>query len=361
MRSAGGCAATALRGWAVLLAVLAWLPAEGAAQAGTLRRGDVVLHYWPGQDRLATSLMPPPAGLVFPLLPPDVLDRGQDVNVFLAPDAPRWDSLTGGRAPDWGAGVAFPGRGTIVIPGYVSGRGGTHTLPQVLRHELAHIALQRALQDVAIPRWFNEGYAVWAAGQFDDDAGWMLRLAFVTNRAPPLDSITLDWPLLEADARLAYLLSATAVRYLHSLGTDDTFQRFLRELGEHGDFERALREVYIVSSPQFERLWRAHVRRSYGWLQFLAQSMFVWLTITALVLVLFVVRRRRNRRRMRELLATEPPDQPAYWMGEMPDAVPDQATGREDDGADSARDGVNGARDDSVNSARDDDPARPSG
>jgi hypothetical protein len=303
----------------VLLAALLLQAGQATAQQGALRDRDLVLHFWPGQERLAESLMPPPAGFTFPALPPDILDHGVPVDVFLAPDPARWDSLTGGRAPDWGAGVAFPHLNVIVIPGYVSGRGGTHTLPQVLRHELAHVALQRALPGVAIPRWFNEGYATWSAGQFDADAGWLLRVAFLSNRAPPLDSITLHWPLLAADARLAYLLSATAVQYLHSLGTDQTFERFLQQLAEHGDFERALREVYIVSSTQFERLWRAHVRRSYGWLQFLAQSMFIWLLITLLVLALFVIRRRRDRRRLEQLLATEPPDEPAYWIELPPD------------------------------------------
>jgi hypothetical protein len=295
-------------------AVALWAAAATAeARQDSVRTGDVVIHYWPNQQRLAESLLPPPAGLSFPALPADVLRRGVDVDVFLAPDPVRWDSLTGGRAPDWGAGIAIPGRNMVVLPGYVSTRGGTHTLPQILRHELAHIALQRALPDVRIPRWFNEGYAVWSAGQFDADGAWMLRLAFLTNRAPPLDSITLDWPLLEADARLAYLLSASAVRYLYSLGPAASFERFLQELAGHGDFERALREVYIVSSAQFERLWRSHVRRNYGWLQLVAQSMFIWLMITFLVLALFIVRRRRNRRRLEQLQAAELPDEPAFW------------------------------------------------
>jgi hypothetical protein len=317
------------------LLALALAAGSAAAQQGVVRRADVVIHYWPNQQRLAESLLPSAAGLTFPFLPDGVLTQGVDVDVFLAPDPARWDSLTGGRAPEWGAGIAIPARNIVIIPGYVSGRGGTHTLPQVLRHELAHIALQRTLGGVLIPRWFNEGYAVWSAGQFDADGAWMLRLAFLTNRAPPLDSITLDWPLLEADARLAYLLSASAVRYLNSLGPPEVFQRFLREFGEHGDFERALREVYIVSSPQFERLWRAHVRRNYGWLQFVAQSMFVWLVITGLVIVLFVVRRRRNRKRFALLQQGELPDEPAFWREDYrDDADPDEAAGAGPDGDD---------------------------
>jgi hypothetical protein len=314
------------RSWLIgcLPAAVAAAPVCLAAQHGTVRTHDVALHYWPGQQRLAESLVPRPAGLRFYALPDDILRRGTDVDVYIAPDPARWDSLTGGMAPEWGAGIAIPARNTIVIPGYVSERGGTHTLPQILRHELAHVALHRALPDALVPRWFDEGYATWTAGQFDADAGWLLRLAFLTGRAPPLDSITLHWPVLQAEARLAYLLSASAVRYLHSLGTTETFARFLGALGEHGEFELALREVYIVSSAQFERLWRAHVRHTYGWLQVIAHSMFVWMVAALLVVLLFVIRRRRDRRRYELLLADEPPDTPAYWADEP---VPDEASG----------------------------------
>jgi hypothetical protein len=319
-------------------------PAETSVLAGdappaatdTLRMRDVVLHFWPGQDRLARSLLPAAAALHFPGLPADILERDVAVHVYLAPDPARFDSLTGGRAPDWGAGVAIPSRNMVVIPGYVSERTGTHTLPRILRHELAHIALQRHLGDAMIPRWFNEGYATWSAGQLDTDAGWLLRLAFATGRAPPLDSLTLDWPLLAADARMAYLLSASATQYLYSLGPPATFDRFLEQWAETGSFEGTLRDVYVLASPQFERLWRRHVKRNYGWLQLVVQSLFIWLVITVLVLILFLIRRRRDRARLAILRETEVPDQPAYWL--EPSEQRDAAAGAPaDDGENNSR------------------------
>lgn len=290
-----------------------------AAQQGSVRRGDVVIHYWPGQARLAESLLPPTSGFAFAGLPADVLQQASDVTVYLAPDAERFDSLTGGRAPEWGAGVAFPQLGIIVIPGYVSARAGTHELPQILRHELAHVALQRHLGGALVPRWFTEGFATWTAGELDGSAGWQLRVALATDRAPPLDSLTLVWPLLAVDARLAYLLSASAVQYLYSLGAPATFERFLEQWSQSGDFEASLRTVYVISSPQFERLWKAHVKRRYGWMQVIAQTAFIWVIATLLVLALFVIRRRRDRTRMEQLRASEPPDSPAYWLDSPPD------------------------------------------
>lgn len=308
-----------------LAATLVLLPASAFAQQDTVRQGDIVVHYRTDQARLARSLLESAAGITFPGLPADILRRGTDVAVYLAPNAARFDSLTGGRAPEWGAGVALPLRGIIIVPGYVSSRAGTHELPRILRHELAHVALQRQLADALVPRWFTEGYATWSAGQLDGSAGWQLRLALATERAPPLDSLTLDWPLLATDARIAYLLSASAVQYLHSLGSPETLAQFFDTWSASGDFEASLRTVYVVSSPQFERLWRAHVKRRFGWLQILAQTAFIWLIATLLVLALFIVRRRRDRRRMQQLRAAELPDEPAYWLD--PPADPDAQNG----------------------------------
>jgi hypothetical protein len=320
--------------WLCLAAVAA---APVRAQTDSLRASDVVLRFWPQQQRLAAWLMPDVAALSFAGMPADMLARGIDITVFVAPDAARFDSLTGGRAPEWGAGVAFPQRGEIVLPGYVSARTGTHSLPIILRHELAHVVLQRRIGDADMPRWFTEGYATWAAGQFDDSQGWRLRLALLTGRAPPLDSLSLEWPLIAADAELAYLLAASAVRYLHSLGSPATFDRFLDSWAGSGSFEHALRTVYVISTPQFERLWRAHVRRHYGWVQIIAQSIFVWSVLTLLVLLLFIIRRRRDRGRMQLLRQNELPDEPAYWQVEA-----DAAAGVDVAGDVAAGDGATG-------------------
>ena len=298
---------------AFLFLLLADFAVPVRAQEGRLISGDVVLHFWPGQERLARALLPPPDALRFAGLPSRILTDGAPVHVFLAPDPARWDSLTEGRAPEWGAGIALPQAGVVVLPGYVSDRTDTHGLPQILRHELAHIALHRFVDSTHIPRWFDEGYAMWTAGQFDADAGWKLRLAFISRRAPPLDSLSLDWPLLAADAQLAYLLSATAVRYLYSLGTAATFDRFLAAIRDRHSFEHALRDAYVLATPQFERQWRRHVKRQFGWLQLVAQTAFFWLVLTIAVLVLFAIRRHRDRRKLADLRATEPPDEPAYW------------------------------------------------
>ncbi|NIP78812.1 MAG: hypothetical protein GWM90_06270 [Gemmatimonadetes bacterium] len=246
-----------------------------------------------------------------PALPDTVLAGG--VDVYLAPSPALWDSLTGGAAPEWGAGVADPTAGVIVLPTFDWERTPPHTVYRTLRHELAHVALQRYLGPARTPRWFTEGYAQWAAGEWRWDSAWQLRLAFVGDRAPPLDSLTLAWPVGEADARLAYLLSASAIAYLVERSGERGLRIFLERWRERVDFDAAFRSTYGLTLGQFEEDWRRHVKRTYGWTVVLGHSVVFWLIAALILVALFFIRRRRDRARMARLEATEPPDDPAFW------------------------------------------------
>ncbi|MFO7892189.1 MAG: hypothetical protein R6U63_00525 [Longimicrobiales bacterium] len=273
----------------------------------------MVLHYWPGQQALAERVLErlgrQPA---LPALPDDVL-AGDPIQVFLAPDQARWDSLTGGAAPEWGAGIAVPDRGLIFLPTFDWERTPPHTVYITLRHELAHVALQRYVGQARAPRWFTEGYAQWAAGEWEWESAWRLRLTFLGSDASPLDSLTLHWPVGEWDARMAYLLSASAIAYLVDRSGERGLRIFLEQWRETQDFEAAFRDVYGLTLGQFEEDWRAHVKRSYGWTVLLGQSIFFWLFLAILLVVFWVIRKRRDRARLEELRATEPPDDPAFW------------------------------------------------
>lgn len=283
-------------------------------QLPSIRSFPFSVRYWIGGRRLATRVLN--LALRSPALPaiPDRVWRTRAVEIVLAPSEESFSALTGGRAPTWGAGITVPSRSLVILPAYNSAeRGGPMDFGTVLRHELAHIALHRMLPGGAIPRWFDEGYATWASGQLDWEAGWLLRFAFVTGSAPPLDSLTLDWPRRSTDARLAYLLSASVVEYLVNESGSRGLERLLETARTGGNFERALRSTYGLDSGRLEQLWRAYVKRQYGWTVFLTQSAVFFVFAGGLVFVLFLVRKRRDRRKLAELRAAELPDAPAFW------------------------------------------------
>jgi hypothetical protein len=236
--------------------------------------------------------------LRFPGLPDAEPPAG--TRVFLAPNAAVFDSLTGGRAPDWSAGVAIQGQQIAIVPVYPVGAGYVRDPFVTLRHEIAHLVLHHELPG-PVPRWFDEGYATWVSGGWDQSSAWQIRLAFLLGRAPPLDSLTLDWPRGAEQERLAYLLSASAVRYLAEIGGDRGFEVLLAVWREEGSLDVALRRVYGMTPGYFEREWGRMVQRRYGWLLAISQVALFWTFAALLLIVLFWIRRRRKRERLAQL------------------------------------------------------------
>lgn len=263
---------------------------------------------------LAAFLAQPP----LPALPPDV---PTGVTVVLAPDEAGFRRAAGGRPPDWSAAVAIPSLNRIVLPAGTSERGRGQPLWRVLRHEWAHLGLRQALPGLRVPRWFDEGYAQWAAG-WDRTQAWRLRMLVAGGRTEPMDSLALAWPAGRASAEGAYLLAATAVEYLVESSGERGLEVFLTVWRSEESFEAALRRVYGVTSGQLEEDWRAYVRKRYGWIYVLTHSALAWAALAAAALILMRVRRRRDREHMARLRAGEPPERPAYWLDDQ-EAVDD--------------------------------------
>lgn len=286
-------------------------PADGLGGEADLR---ATVFFWPGDSlralRVARILAAAPD---LPALPPG-LPHG--THVVLAPSEARFDSLTGGAVPEWGAGVAIPSMGRIVLPVYPAPRTRGWDEARVVRHEWAHLGLHQALPGLRVPRWFDEGYAEWASGAWNVEEGWRLRVALATGRLPPLDSLALAWPRDRASADLAYLLAASAVEFLvHSSG-ERGVEALLARWGREESFEAAIRGTYGLTGSQLEEAWRRFIRSRYGWLAVLSGSLFFWLLAGVALTALFLIRRRRDREKLERLRREEPPDAPAWWLEE---------------------------------------------
>jgi hypothetical protein len=287
--------ARALRPLVLLLVALASPARPVAAQDAPLALTADSLHvvYWPGDRGLAErTLRAARAPLHLPGLP-DAAPYTVGT-IVLAPNDSLYAAAAGGSAPEWSAGIARPDERLIVLPAFSSPRTPDGDPIAALRHERVHLALHAQLGDI-IPRWFDEGYATWAAGEWDEGTGWEIRLALLRGAAPPLDSLTLDWPAHAADARLAYLLSASAVRFLSERGGERGLAAFFSAWRASGSFDSALRSTYLTTTATFEAQWREMVKRRYGWLLAISQVGVFWVVLTGLVLLLGAARRRRDR------------------------------------------------------------------
>lgn len=216
--------------------------------------------------------------------------RGLDsVRLVVVRDGRVLDSLTGGRAPEWGAAIAIPETRTIAI------RADGTELSRILRHELAHLALHQAVR-VPIPLWFDEGYASWAAGEWERLGVLDLNLAVARGAVP--DLIGLDNALRggQTTAEAAYALATSAVVELARRNPTGTLGPLLEGLGQGVSFDRAVLATTGLTLDRFDEAWHQGLRRRYGLVTWLLAG-GGWLLVAAIVLGLVHFRRRADRDR----------------------------------------------------------------
>jgi hypothetical protein len=249
--------------------------------------GQVTAVAWPKQLDLAIRLA-------------ELADRPADwpglgrlapgpIRVVVVPDARRLDSLTRGRAPQWGAAVALPADRTIVI------RADGGDLHRTLRHELAHLALHQRVP-VRVPLWFDEGYAGWAAGEWERLGVLELNLAVARGALPGFRGLDGALRASENTADAAYALAYSAVSELARRNPSGSLGPLLQRLQAGEDFDEAVLATTGMTVDRFEEAWQRSVRHRYGLVTWLLAG-GGWLLVAVAVLVLVHFRRRADRPR----------------------------------------------------------------
>ncbi len=253
--------------------------------------GHVRVVYWSGSENAATRLGEMAArwtnwpGIVEPATAP--------IRLILASSERQFDSLTAGRIPEWGAAATFPATRTIVVK-------PEPDFPRVLYHELAHLALHAVV--LRVPRWFDEGYAARAAGEWDRLEALRLNWALLRGVVPSLREVdrALRGPRA-GEAEASYALATSAVLLLERLGEERGLEPLIDQLRKTADFDLALRSTYQITLGQFEELWRKDLRKRYGWLLFFTSFTVFWLFVGLLLVALWSRRRLRNEARREAL------------------------------------------------------------
>jgi hypothetical protein len=249
--------------------------------------GQITAVAWPPQMTLAIELARR-AGR--PAIWPGLGRRSSgELRLVLVPDGRRLDSLTRGRLPAWSSAVALPSERTIVL------RADDADLLRTLQHELAHLALHQAVR-VRVPLWFDEGYAAWAAGEWERLGVLELNLAVVRGAIPDLTELDGALRASSSTADAAYALAASAVTELARRNPSSTLTPLLTRLEGGQDFEAAVRATTGLTLDRFEQTWQRTVRRRYSLGTWLIAG-GGWVLVAILILVLPRVRRRADRAR----------------------------------------------------------------
>lgn len=211
MRRHRRCSPLLLTAWLALALALALAGALPLA-AAPVSPPPVVVESEPADAALGAEIGRLAGAFLEALPPAEWPGDASPIRLVIAADAAQFSRLAGGRNPEWAAGLVLErGRTILLDKRYLRDLGQSATL---LRHELAHVLLDRRVQGAALPRWFHEGYAQLRAGEWSPDALWRLGRAAWTGSAIPLAALERGFPASGPRAELAYAESLAAVQAL---------------------------------------------------------------------------------------------------------------------------------------------------
>lgn len=265
-----------------------------------LDRGRFSFQFYPNDRQLATSLAEHAITTdTFPGLPrPE-----QRVTISIAPDRARFRDWVGAATPEWGSAVAFPAQRRIVLQGQRAGSDAGDPL-SVLRHELAHLALHEYLGDLA-PRWFDEGYASYAAGEWGREEVLMTNLALALRGMPTLDELEASFGGGASAAQSAYALSYRAVAELARPNAGAGLTLLFQYWRDSRSLDVAIRRAFGETLADFELRWRRSTRAQYGVLALVSNVTLAVILFLIVLAPLYVARRRRDRVRLAAMRAAD--------------------------------------------------------
>lgn len=291
-------------------------PSMRAAGPGVMSRTQVRFVPEPGLEALAAELAPTTQAALARIaqdLPG--LPELESVEVRLVKHAERMSEFAppGHGAPIWAAGVAYPSAGVILVA--ARGADGQFLDAQgTLVHELAHMALDRALAGAHVPRWLHEGFAYrhsteWSWGRTQTLAG-----ALFSGDLIPVGALEYAFPERHDAVSLAYAESYDFVEFLANRGrwqdvADDgnpaALRAFLAALPKTGSVDLALAESYGRSLAQLEEEWTESLRARYMWYPAAAIAGLFWVVLALLAVVGYFRKRRQLRARLADMAVEE--------------------------------------------------------
>lgn len=177
--------------------------------------------------------------------------------IILCSSRPEFDRVIGKPQPAWVIGVADSERNRIMIR-----RGTVKGIPSVVRHELVHILLAKALGPAAerAPQWLHEGAAKYYGGDWSAADGAALAEAAKGGRLHSLRQLG-HFPTHPESSAVAYAESYVLVEYLVSLEPAHGLKEFISEFRLTQDQGRAFLRAYGLTEAEIEAGWRQAIMK----------------------------------------------------------------------------------------------------
>lgn len=216
----------------------------------------------------------------------------------------------------WVAGTAYPAQGLIILS---LAPDQFFSLPEIFRHEIAHVALYRALGDRFAPRWLDEGLAILMAGETVAGRLEAAAGAALSGSLIPLAELERGFPAEDAPARLAYAESVLFLRYLQRHHQFDTrLPDLVARVRAGSPFAVAFEATFGTTVASLEAPFVEGLEEGAWWVTLMSASGLMWAGAALIFLLAWWRIRHRSRLKLRrmaleERLAGLDPDDDEAW------------------------------------------------
>jgi len=200
---------------------------------------------------------------------------------------------SGGRVDEWVAGITFIGRDLIVM----SARGNEFfKASDTFVHELAHYYLDEAVGDLAVPRWFHEGFAMLASSEEIGDRMHSLLGAAATDSFFSLAELSESFPDKAPAVHLAYAESMFFIRYLQTISGSSGVPTVISKMRVGMPFDLAFMGTWGRSPEAVFANFRATFSPLDSVIAFLTSATLLWAFVVGIFLVVY--RRKKKQAAM---------------------------------------------------------------
>jgi hypothetical protein len=168
-------------------------------------------------------------------------------------------------------------------------------LDEVFRHELTHLALADAVMQKHVPRWFNEGLAIYESNENPYDRAKTLWDATLSGTVLPLADIDKSFPAENYEVSIAYAESADFVRFLMRKSDHERFLRMIERVRDGQAFDRAVADAYGSDLRKLEFQWKEELSKRYTLIPVVTGGSLVWVLVIGALVVGYIKKRRRNK------------------------------------------------------------------
>lgn len=199
----------------------------------------------------------------------------------------------------WAVGQAYVGKENVIL--IQSPRSNlTIILEKTIRHEFTHIVLGAVFKKGYLPRWLNEGMAMYEAKEWEWLNNVNIGEGYLTHKLLPLSSLTYTFPKDDSHAQLAYAQSFDLFLFMMNKYGNDKIIKLIKELSSGTNFDLAFKKSLGLSLFELENAWHKSLKERFNWISVITSSYLLWLMLPLLCLLAYLIKRGQVKKKIKQ-------------------------------------------------------------